>query len=70
MIDMGLAELADRPDDEYRVTVQIAELNALNACLAVLRYKQIKGFYLDENDFGHMLFKVNDIKILGEERLR
>lgn len=70
MIDMALAELSDRPDDEYRVTVQIAELNALNACLAVLRYKQIKGFYLDENDFGHMLFKVNDIKIYGEERVR
>lgn len=70
IIEMGLAELSDRPDDEYRVTVQIAELNALNACLAVLRYKQIKGFYLDENDFGHMLFKVNDIKIYGEERVR
>lgn len=70
MIDLGLAELSDRPDDEYRVTVQIAELNALNACLAVLRYKQIKGFYLDENEYGHMLFKVNDIKIYGEERVQ
>lgn len=68
MRDRGLAELSDRPDDEYRVNVQIAELNALNACLAVVRYKQLRGFYLDENNFDHMLFKVNDIKIHGEER--
>jgi len=68
MRDWCLAELSDRPDDEYRVNVQIAELNALNACLAVVRYKQLKGFYLDENNFDHMLFKVNDIKIHGEAR--
>ena len=68
MRDWGLAELSDRPDDEYRVNVQIAELNALNACLAVVRYKQLKGFYLDENNLDHMLFKVNDIKIHGEAR--
>jgi len=66
VIDRDLAELGDRDDDEYRVNVQIAELNALNASLAVLRYKQLKGFYLDENGFDHMLFKVNDIKIHGE----
>jgi hypothetical protein len=70
MMDMGLAELADNPDDEYRVAVQTAELNALNACLAVLRYKQVLGFYLDENDFGHILFNVNDIKVFGEARVK
>jgi ThiF family len=68
MRDWGLAELSDRPDDEYKVNVQISELNALNACIAVVRYKQLKGFYLDENNFDHMLFKVNDIKVHGEAR--
>lgn len=68
MRDGDFAELSDQPDDEYRVNVQIAELNALNACLAVTRYKQLKGFYLDENDFDHMLFNVNDMKVYGEER--
>jgi hypothetical protein len=33
----------DDPDDIYRKSVQIAELNALNACLAVIRYKQVRG---------------------------
>ncbi len=68
MRDWGLVELSDRPDDEYRVNVQIAELKALNACPAVVRYKQLKGFCLDENNFDHMLFKVNDIKVHGEAR--
>ncbi len=65
--DRDLAELVDHGNDEYRVNVQTAELNALNACIAVIRYKQIKGFYLDENAFNHMLFKVNDLTMLGEE---
>ncbi|MGY4197355.1 ThiF family adenylyltransferase [Bradyrhizobium sp. USDA 4520] len=68
MRDRDFAELSDQPDDEYRVNVQIAELNALNACLAVTRYKQLKGFYLDESDFDHMFFNVNDMKVYGEER--
>lgn len=66
MRDRSLADLSDDPDDEYRVNVQISELNALNACLAVIRYKQLMGFYLDENHFDHMLFNLNDIKIHGE----
>lgn len=43
----------DRRADEgaYRVFVQIAELNALNAALAVIRYKQLRGFYLDETRY-------------------
>jgi len=70
MISKGFADLSDRPDDEYRVTVQTAELNALNACLAVLRYKQIMGFYLDESAFSQILFKVNDVKVFGDEGAR
>lgn len=70
MMDMGLVEIADNPDDEYKVPVQTAELNALNASLAVLRYKQVIGFYLDENDFGHILFKLNDVRIFGEARVK
>lgn len=33
----------------YRVFVQIAELNALNAAIAIMRYKQFRNFYADEN---------------------
>jgi hypothetical protein len=41
---------ADR--NEYDLNIQIADLNALNAALAVIRWKRLVGFYLDqENEF-------------------
>lgn len=43
--DKGLVPLTDPPGDEYRLNIQIAELNALNASIAMLRYKQHCGFY-------------------------
>ena len=64
--DKGLAELADNADDIYRTNIQIGELNALNACLAVIRFKQLRGFYSDESSFGHLLFRIGDLKILGD----
>ncbi len=64
--DKGLAELADSPDDLYRTNIQIGELNALNASMAVLRFKQLRGFYFDEVSYYHLLFEVSDLKILGE----
>jgi molybdopterin/thiamine biosynthesis adenylyltransferase len=60
------AEQADAPDDEYRANIQISELNALNAALAVLRYKQVRGFYVDDGNLVHSLFDVTDLKLQGE----
>lgn len=63
--EKALAPLTDQPDEVYRVNIQISELNALNAALAVIRYKQLKGFYLeDDPDFFHLLFDVSDCKIV------
>jgi hypothetical protein len=63
--DQGLAELVDNPDNIYKTNIQIAELNALNACLAVLRFKQLRGFYFDESEFYHILFGLGDQKVHG-----
>lgn len=39
-------------DDEYGSNIQIADLNALNASLAVIRWKKMCGFYCDlEQEF-------------------
>jgi hypothetical protein len=66
--DMQLAELADHPDDVYRAQVQISELNALNACLAVMRYnKQLRGFYLEKQAPFNMLFDTADLKLFRQE---
>lgn len=62
----GLAETEDTPDGLYRANIQIGELNALNACLAVIRYKQIRGFYRDTDGFNHLLFGICDMHIVGE----
>jgi hypothetical protein len=64
--EMRLADEADDPDDIYRTNIQIGELNALNACLAVIRFKQLRGFYFEEVPFFHLLFDIGDLKIVGE----
>lgn len=58
--------MSDAPDDEYRANIQVSELNALNAALAVLRYKQLRGFYVDDGKLVHALFDVTDLKLQGE----
>ena len=37
---------------EYERNAQMAELNALNAALAVIKWKKMRGFY---SDLGHEL---------------
>lgn len=63
---MGLAEMSDDPNDVYRQNIQIAELNALNAALAVIRYKQIRGFYANDNNAHHMLLELGGLKLFTE----
>ena len=62
----GLAPLVDSQDDLYKTNIQISELNALNACMAVIRFKQLRGFYFEEVPYYHLLFEVGDLKIVGE----
>ncbi len=64
--DKKLAPLADSPDDLYKSNIQIGEINALNACLAVIRFKQLRGFYFEELPYFHLLFEIGDLKIVGE----
>jgi hypothetical protein len=64
--DTGFAELADTPDDAYRTNIQTGELNALNAALAVIRFKQLRGFYFDAVSCPHLIFNVGDFSILGD----
>lgn len=66
MRERGLVELADTEDGLYRSNIQIGELNALNACLALIRYKQIRGFYHDTEAAKHMLFGIGDMHIVRE----
>jgi hypothetical protein len=67
--DKRLAEITDTPDDEYRTNIQIGELNALNACLAVVKFKQLRGFYFEELPNYNLLFEIGDLKIVSESTL-
>ena len=59
------APLEDDLDDEYRANVQISELNALNACLAVIKFKQLRGFYFEDIPYDHLLVVLGDLQIVG-----
>jgi hypothetical protein len=65
----GLAEMSDQPDDIYRTNIQISEINALNACLAVIKFKQLRGFYFEEIPHYHMLLEIGDLRVVGESEL-
>ena len=41
-------DLEDGGDDEYQRNAQMAELNALNAALAVIKWKKLRGIYRDD----------------------
>jgi hypothetical protein len=64
--DKKLAPLVDNPADIYRTNIQIGELNALNACLAIIKFKQLRGFYVEEIPYYNLLFEISDLKIVGE----
>lgn len=67
--NMQLAELSEDPENLYRTNIQIGELNALNACMAIIRYKQLRGFYLEEDSAFHYLFRIGDLKVVSEAEL-
>lgn len=66
--DQEFAMLVDHSDAEYRLNIQIAELNALNAALAIIQYKKIKGFYFDSTTDFHFVFRVPDTKIVARSK--
>lgn len=64
--EKGLAELVDDPEDLYRTNIQISELNAINACVAVMRFKQLRGFYHEEVARDHLILSIGNLKTYGD----
>lgn len=59
------------PDDEaneYARNIQVADLNALNACLAVIRWKKLFGFYRDLEHEHHTLYTLDGNHLLNEDQ--
>jgi hypothetical protein len=62
--DKGYVQETDLPDDIYKSNIQIAELNALNAALAVIRFKQIRGFYAGPACSDQLLLTLDNLSLL------
>jgi hypothetical protein len=54
-------------DDAYVSNIQIAELNALNAVFAVLKWKKLCGFYRDLEHEHHSVFTTDCNQLLSGE---
>ncbi|GAB6152876.1 ThiF family adenylyltransferase [Desulfosporosinus burensis] len=59
---------ADGEVDDYSTNIQIAELNALNASLAVIKWKKLCRFYYDFLGEHHNLYSILDGVLLNEEK--
>ena len=57
----------DSNNNEYNTNIQIVELNALNATLAVLKWKKISGFYVDLENEHHCSYSISVSKIFNED---
>ena len=66
VFDQELAPMTDTEDDLYKNNIQIGELNALNACLAVIKYKQVREFYFEDKPSYHYLFEIGDLSMVEE----
>jgi hypothetical protein len=56
--------------NEYDRNIQIADLNALNAALAVIKWKKLFGFYRDLKSEHHSQYSIDGNLLLNEDRRR
>jgi hypothetical protein len=56
-------------EDVYRSNIQIAELNALNAIMAVLLWKRYRGVYADTDGPLQTMFSIATNRMVNDERL-
>jgi hypothetical protein len=60
--------VVDGDNDEYNTNIQIAELNALNAALAIIKWKKLCGFYQDLEGEHHTTYSINVAQLLNEDK--
>lgn len=55
-------------DNEYSRNIQIADLNALNAALAVVKWKKYFGFYHDQEQEHFTTYTIDGNALINEDR--
>jgi hypothetical protein len=61
------AGTADIDDNEYSTNIQVADLNALNALMAVVKWKKMSGFYQDLIEEHHSTYTINTSQLLNDD---
>ena len=56
-------------DNDYSRNIQIAELNALNAALAVIKWKKLLGFYVDIEQEHSSYYQIDGNYIVNESKI-
>lgn len=57
----------DSNNNEYGTNIQIAELNALNAIFAIIKWKKLSGIYVDLENEHHSSYSISTSKIFNED---
>lgn len=57
----------DNLENEYASNIQIAELNSLNAVLAVIKWKKLFGFYHDQKQEHNSIYSINVSQLSNDE---
>ena len=60
---------SDKEEDEYSTNIQIAELNALNASLAVIKWKKLSRFYFDHHNEHTSYYQINTNTLINKDVL-
>ena len=53
--------------NEYDKNIQVAELNALNAAIAVIKWKKLFGFYADDGNEHFSVFVIAGNETINED---
>ncbi|HEX2859225.1 MAG TPA: ThiF family adenylyltransferase [Alphaproteobacteria bacterium] len=59
--------LADDAENLYATNIQIAELNALNAAMAVIKWKKLRAFYRDYKKKHHSSYTIDTDQLEDDE---
>ena len=63
----GVISFTEDKENEYDSNIQIAELNSINASLAVIKWKKLLGYYHDMTSEHNMFYRINSNKIFNNE---
>ena len=66
-METGVSFVGGGEEDVYSSNIQVADLNALNAAMAVIKWKKIRGFYRDFEREHHSTYTTDGNMLLNSD---